>query len=58
MNTSLRDPHFALSMIVSTLYVIEKGTFMEDWDIEYMLLDFMLSEEVIQFCGGGNQGLP
>ena len=51
MNTSLRDPHFVLLMFRYTIRAVEKGTFMEDRDIGDMLLNFMLSEEVIQFCG-------
>ena len=51
MNTSLWDPHFALPMVGSTIYAVEKGKFMEDRDIGYMLLNFILSEEVIPFCG-------
>ena len=49
MNTSLWDPHFALPMVGSTISALEKGTFMEDWYIGDMLLDFILSEEVILF---------
>ena len=51
INTSLWDPHFALPMVGSTIRFVEKGTFMADWYIGDMLLNFMLSEEVIQFCG-------
>ena len=51
MHTSLWDPHFVLPMVGSTLCAVEKGTFMTDQDIGDMLLDLMLSEEVIPFCG-------
>ena len=51
MNTSLRNTHFALPMIRSTIRFVDKGTFMADWLIGNILLNFMLSEEVIPFCG-------
>ena len=51
INTSIWDTHFALPMVGSTIRFVEKGTFMADWYIGYMLLIFMLSEKVIQFCG-------
>ena len=38
-------------MIRSNIRAVEKGTFMADWDIGDMLLNFMLSEEVKPFCG-------
>ena len=38
-------------MVRYTIRAVEKGTFMADWDIGDMLLNFMLSEEVISFCG-------
>ena len=38
-------------MVIYTIRAVEKVTFMEDRDIGDMLLNFMLSEEVIQFCG-------
>ena len=50
MNTSLWDTYFALPMVGSTIYAVEKGTFMEGWYIGDILLDFMLSEEIIPFC--------
>ena len=50
MNNSLWDPHFALHTVGSTLCALEKGTFMADQDIGEMLLNFMLSDEVIPFC--------
>ena len=51
MNTSLWDPHFALPMVGSTICAVDKGTFMADWEIGYMLLNIMISEEVRTFCG-------
>ena len=51
MNTSLWYTHFALPMVGSTIHDLEKGNFMEGWYIGDMLLDFILSEEVIPFCG-------
>ena len=36
-------------MIRSNIRAVEKGTFMEDWYIGDMLLDFMLSGEEIPF---------
>ena len=51
MNTSLWDPQFALPMVESTICAVEKGTFMADQDIRQMLLNFMIIEEVIPFCG-------
>ena len=51
INKSLWDTHFSLTIVRSTIRAVEKGTFMVYWDIGYMLLDFMLSEEVIPFCG-------
>ena len=51
INTSLWDTHFLLTIVRSNIRAVEKGTFMAYWDIGYMLLDFMLSEEVIPFCG-------
>ena len=51
MNTSLWDPHFELPMVVFTLHFVEKGAFMADRDIGDMLLNLMLSEELIPFCG-------
>ena len=44
MNTSLWDAHFALPKVGSTLCAVDKGTFMEDWDIGYTLSNFMLRE--------------
>ena len=38
-----------LPMVGSTIRDVEKVTFMVDWDIGDMLLNFMLSEEVIPF---------
>ena len=51
MNTSLWDPHFAIPLFGSTQIAAEKGTFMEDHYIGDILLNFMLSEKVIPFCG-------
>ena len=51
MNTSLWDPHFAPHMVGSTIPSVQKGTFMADRDIGDMLLNLMLSEELIPFCG-------
>ena len=51
MNTSIWDTHFALPMLGYTLRSVEKCTFMGDQDIGDMLLDLMLSEEVIPFYG-------
>ena len=51
MNNSLWYPHFELPMVGSTIHAKEKGNFMEDQDIGDMSLNFMLSEEVISFCG-------
>ena len=51
INTSIYGPHFALPMVRSTIRAVEKGTFMADWDIGYMLLNSMLSDEVIPICG-------
>ena len=51
MNTSLLDPHFALPMVRSTIRALEKVVFMVDQDIGDMLLNFLLSEVVIPFCG-------
>ena len=51
MNNSLWDPHFAPPMVGSTICAVENGTFMADQDIGWMLLNLMLSEEVIPFCG-------
>ena len=38
-------------MVGSTIRDVDKATFMADWDIGDMLLNFMLSEEVIPFYG-------
>ena len=51
LNNSLWSPQFALPMVGSNLCAVDKGTFMEDQGIWDMLLNFMLSEEVIPFCG-------
>ena len=51
INTSRWGPHFALPMVRSTIRAVEKGTFMADWEIGDMLFNFMLSDEVIPFCG-------
>ena len=51
MNTSLWDPHFSLPMAVSTLHAVEKGTFLADCYIGDMLLNYILSQELIPFCG-------
>ena len=45
MNTSIWDPHFALTMVGSSLHSVEKGTFMLDWYIGDILLNFIFSEE-------------
>ena len=57
LNTSIWDLHFALPMVVSTLRAVEKGDFLEDQDIRYMILDVMLSEEYISFCGVGGMNV-
>ena len=51
MNTSLWYPHFALPMVGSTLCYVEKVIVTTYRDIGDMLLNFMLSEKVIPFCG-------
>ena len=51
MNISIRDPHFALPMVGSTIHAKEKGAFMADQYIGDMSLNFMIIEEVIILCG-------
>ena len=51
LHTSLWYPQFSLPMVGSTLRAVEKGTFMADWEIGEILLNFMLSEEFRAFCG-------
>ena len=51
MNTSLWAPQFSLPMSGPTLYAVEKGTFLADRYIGDMLFNFVLSEELIPFCG-------
>ena len=51
MDTSLWDPHSALPIFGSNICAVEKGTVMSDRDMGDMLFNFMISEEVIQFCG-------
>ena len=50
MHTSLWDLLFSPPMVGSTLCDVEKGTFMAYRDIGDILLNFMISEEVIPFC--------
>ena len=51
LNISLWDSHFALPMFESTIYAVDKGTFMEYCGIGEMLLNLILNEEVRPFCG-------
>ena len=51
INTLLWAPNFTLPMVGSTICDVQKGTFAEDQDKGQMLLNFMLSEEVIPFFG-------
>ena len=51
LNNSLWYPHFVLLMLGSNIRAVEKGTFMADWDIGEMFLNFMISEEFRLFCG-------
>ena len=51
MNNSLWDAHFTSPMVGSNICAVEKGTVMSDRDMVDMLLNVMLSEEVIPFCG-------
>ena len=44
MNTSLWDPHLALHVVGSTVYAVEKGTFVADQDIGEIFLKFILSK--------------
>ena len=50
LNTSLWFLHFVLPTALSTIQDVETGTFMADWYIGEMFLNFMLSEEFIPFC--------
>ena len=50
MNTSLWDTQFSSPMVGSTLFAVEKCTFMADLDIGDMLLNFMFIEEDICYC--------
>ena len=51
LNSSLWAHNFALTIVGSTLRVVEMGTFMADRDIGEMFINFMLSEEARSFCG-------
>ena len=51
IKSSLWEPHFVLPKVGSTIWSVERGTFMEDRDIGEMLLNFMLSKELRSFYG-------
>ena len=51
LNSSLWAHNFALTIVGSTLRVVEMGTFMADRDIGEIFINYMLSEEVRSFCG-------
>ena len=51
LNSSLWETHFSLPAVGSTLRSVDRGTFMVYQYIGEMFLNFMLSEQVILFCG-------
>ena len=50
LHSYLWAPHFALPTVGSTIWAVDRGTFMVDRDIGEMFLNFMFSEDVRYFC--------
>ena len=51
LHSYLWAPHFALPTVGSTIWAVERGTFMADRYIGEMFLKFTLSEEIRLFYG-------
>ena len=44
-------PKFSLRTVRSTLRETQEGTYMADWEIGEMLLNFMVSKDIKPYCG-------
>ena len=47
------DPKFVIYTVQSTIWAVERGTYVEDQNIGEMLLNFIRIEVLWPFCGVG-----
>ena len=51
LNSSLWEPHFALTTVESILGAVKRGTITSYRDIGEIFMNFMISKEVRSLCG-------